>query len=80
VIELAGGNLVSAAGLEPATHALKERMKSRLPRIFNNLRSPESLKNSGEGWWSGLNHHLNKHSALGCRSAATQLCGLEFRE
>ncbi len=34
--------LVSAAGLEPATHALKERAISDLPRIFNNLQLPRA--------------------------------------
>ena len=36
------GLLVSAAGLEPATHALKERAISDLPRIFNNLQLPRA--------------------------------------
>ena len=53
--------LVSAAGLEPATHALKEPAGLRLPRIFNNLRSPESLQTGEEGWWSGLDRHTHKH-------------------
>jgi hypothetical protein len=35
-------NMVSAAGLEPATHALKERAISDLPRIFNNLQLPRA--------------------------------------
>jgi hypothetical protein len=54
--------LVSADGLEPSTHALKEQQKRRLPRIFNNIRSRESLNIGVEGWWSGLNRHTNKHS------------------
>jgi hypothetical protein len=36
------GYMVSAAGLEPATHALKERAISDLPRIFNNLQLPRA--------------------------------------
>ncbi len=55
------GLLVSADGLEPSTHALKERAISDLPRIFNNLRSREALQIGTEGWWSGLNKHFNKH-------------------
>jgi hypothetical protein len=33
------GYLMSAAGFEPATHALKKRANSGPPRIFNNLQS-----------------------------------------
>ena len=55
--------LVSAAGFEPETHALKERTVRSLPRIFNNLRSRKSSQIGLEGWWSGLNRHVNKHRA-----------------
>ena len=46
--EQKSGYLVSAAGLEPATHALKERESLELPRIFNNLRSHDELKSAAE--------------------------------
>jgi hypothetical protein len=55
------GLTVSAAGLEPATHALKEQQGRGLPRIFNNLRSHKGPQIGGNGWWSGLNRHANKH-------------------
>jgi hypothetical protein len=41
--------LVSAAGFEPATHALKERAISDLPRIFNNLQRPKGLQIGVDG-------------------------------
>jgi hypothetical protein len=41
--------VVSADGFEPSTHALKGQQKRRLPRIFNNIRSRESLNIGVEG-------------------------------
>jgi hypothetical protein len=53
--------LVSAAGFEPATHALKERASPGLPRIFNSLRSCVSLQIGVGSWWSGLSRYVNTH-------------------
>ncbi len=36
--------LVSAAGFEPATHALKEKLTLLLPRIFNGLQVTQRYK------------------------------------
>jgi hypothetical protein len=47
--------LVSAAGFEPATHALKDHRIWGLPRILNHLRSPQTSQNALEGWQAGLN-------------------------
>jgi hypothetical protein len=43
-------HVVSAAGLEPATHALKGHSIWVLPRILNHLRFSKALQNAAEGW------------------------------
>ena len=51
--------LVSAAGLEPATHALKGEHFGVLPRGFNHLRAANPLSNGLEPSQSVLNLQLN---------------------
>src|SRR5579863_299085 len=51
--------LVSAAGFEPATHALKGDSFEALPRGFNHLRSASPPSNGPEPSQSALNLQLN---------------------
>jgi hypothetical protein len=51
---------ILAEGFEPATHVLKERVNSDLPRIFNNLQRRQMMQKQPEGWWSGINKRFNK--------------------
>jgi hypothetical protein len=51
--------LVSAAGFEPATHALKGEHFKVLPRGFNHLRSARPLQIGAKAPQSALNLQLN---------------------
>ena len=52
-------HLVSAAGLEPATHALKGDLFEALPRGISHLRSARLIPNGAERSQSALNLQLN---------------------